>query len=755
MPTLKIDGKEITVDKGTTILQAARKLGVEIPVFCYHDKLEPMGACRVCMVEAVTPRGPALVIACATDASDGLVVNTQAPGAVKERNGVIEYILANHPLDCPVCDRGGECDLQDNTFRFGPGISRFDLPKRVWDDYDMGPYIARCQNRCIRCYRCVRYYTEIVGKPELGAYTRGCTTEIRTFNDRHLDFGMSGNLSEVCPVGALLDKTYLHRGRPWEIRDGVTTCAHCSYGCTMRAGVRQGKILRVKPFDNEEVNEVWLCDRGRFAHTRTRPERISSPMIRKGDKFEAVSWEEAAAAAAKELKAIIASDGPDAIGGITSGRPTNEDLYAFQKFFRAVIGTNNVAHRFQPMGSAFLAAFGVEAATNSIVGLEKSAAFFVIGADITQTQPVMASRIRKAVRKGARFLTADSRRLRYNMPQITTSLRYKSGSAAALLLGMVRVLFEENLVDLAAAKPRIPDLEGLQRAVAEYTLDTVATQTGIEAQTIQDTARILATSNGVTFLFGEEVLESPSAPAAVSALVALALLTGSVGREDAGLVPIVQDCNAQGANDMGVRPDLLPGYAPVADPDARTRMGSLWGSPVPAGPGLGFAEMLAAAASGKLKALYLMGNDLLKQRPEPETEAALKAARLLIVQDLYMTETAKLAHILLPARSYHEKQGTFTSIERRVQAIREIVPVEGGARPDWRIVSDIANAVGKDLGLRSAEGILQEIGQASPQYARISYDTLGTFGKTWAIPSPDSEPASEPVTAESAPVEAR
>ena len=734
MPTLKIDGKEVTVEKGTTILQAARKVGAEIPVFCYHDKLEPMGACRVCMVEASTPRGPALVVGCATPAADGMEVSTQSPAAVKARSGVIEMMLTNHPLDCPVCDRGGECDLQDNTFRFGPGVSRFEEPKRVWDDYDMGPYVARCQNRCIRCYRCVRYYSEIVGKPELGAFSRGCATEIRTFADRPLDFGMSGNLSEVCPVGALLDKTYLYRARPWEIQDRATTCAHCSYGCSMRVGVRQGKVLRTKPENNEEVNEVWLCDRGRFDHTFEKRERLNAPLLRKDGKLTPVSWEEATMVVAKELGRIVKEAGPLAVGGISSGRPTNEDLYAFQKFLRAGIGTNNIDHRAQGMGDAFLAAFGAEAATQSIAGIEKSKSIFVLGADLVTTQPVMAARIRKAVRRGARFAAADSRKLRYNMPNIQWKLRYKPGSAATLLLGFVAVILDEDLFDKDAVSKRLGDLNGLRRAVKDFTLDKVEAETGIDSETIQRTARTLAQSGGVTFVFGEELIGTPYAPAAASALVTLAILTGSLEREDAGIIPVVQECNAQGANDMGVRPDLLPGYAAASDPDARDRLSKIWGFSVPSTAGLGFGPMLEAAATGRLDALFVMGSDPVGKDLAPGAAEALSKLKLLVVQDLYLTETAKLAHVVLPARSYLEKQGTFTNIERRVQPIREVLTAVGGSRPDWQILGMIACHMGKDLKLNSAASILQEISSAAAIYQGINTDTLGRWGKRWNIP---------------------
>nr|MDQ2731383.1 NADH-quinone oxidoreductase subunit NuoG [Armatimonadota bacterium] len=719
------------VDKGKTILQAARQLGLEIPVFCYHDKLDPMGACRVCMVEASTPRGPMLVTACTTPAADGMDVNIQAPLAVKERNGIIEFMLANHPLDCPVCDRGGECDLQDNTFRFGPGTSRYEEPKRIWDDYDMGGYVARCQNRCIRCYRCVRYYKEIVGKSELGAFTRGCTTEIRTFDDRPLDFGMSGNLSEVCPVGALLDKTYLYKARPWEIRDTPTTCAHCSYGCSKRVGIRQGKVLRVKPVDNEAVNEVWLCDRGRFHHTFDHKERLTSPMLRKGDTLTPVSWDEATAYVAKELAAIIKESGPAAVGGIASGRPANEDLYAFQKFMRVAVGSNNLAHRRYGLGDAFLSAFGVEAATNTIVGLEQSKTFFLVGSDLVVTQPVMASRIRKAVRKGAKFYSADSRKLRYNMPDQKAKLRYTAGAAPAFLLGLVAVILQENLYDAAAVAEYIPHIEGLRLALSSYTPEMVSAQTGIDAQVIGDMARMLASAGGVTYLFGEEILDSPAAEGAASAIVTLALLTGSFGREDAGIVPLYQDCNAQGANDMGVRPDRLPGYVSLSDKAAREQLGHLWGAAPPSEPGLDWAGMMGAASAGSLKALLVMGNELVGQGAD--TEAALSKLRLLVVQDLYMTETAKMAHVVFPARSYLEKQGTFTNIERRVQPIRPALTPDNGAHADWQILAGIAEKMGKDLGLRSPASILQEISQAAPIYARINQDTVGRFGKRWEI----------------------
>ena len=736
MPTLKINGIEVTVDKGTTILHAARKAGLEIPVFCYHDKLEPMGACRVCMVELTTPRGPVLTIACATPATDGLEVKIDAPAAVKERNGVIEFLLANHPLDCPVCDRGGECDLQDNTFRFGPGVSRFEEPKRVWDDYDMGPYVARCQNRCIRCYRCVRYYDEIVGKAELGAFTRGATMEIRTFEDRPLETGLSGNLSEVCPVGALLDKTYLYRARPWEIRDSPTTCSQCSYGCSMRVGIRQGKVLRTKPLANDLVNEVWLCDRGRFAHTRRQPDRLNSPLIRKDGKLQPVSWDEASRVIAAEIGAILKEEGPAAVGGIASGRPTNEDLYAFQKFLRVAIGTNNIAHRAFDLGDALLSTLKVEAATNSIVGLEQSKVFLVVGSDLVVSQPVMGTRIRKAVRKGARFIGADSRTLRYNMPE-QTRRRYQPGTALSLLRGLARVILDEELESTDSTERYIPDVQKLKELLAGYSVEAVSLQTGIGKASIQSVARAIAT-NGATYLFGEGILNAPDAAESARAIVILAALTGSLGREDAGVMPLFQECNAQGANDMGVRPDMLPGYQPVSDAGARERIQKLWGAPVPANAGLDLRQMLDKAASGNMQALFVMGSDPVKDAPKDlsgvDVAGALGKLRLLVVQDLYLTDTARLAHVVLPARSYLEKQGTFTNIERRVQAVRELLAPVGGARPDWQILAGIASHMGKDLGLSSSGSILREISQASPLHSRISYDTLGKFGRRWEIP---------------------
>ncbi len=719
--TLTIDGVEVTVPKGTLIVEAAKQIQNEIPVFCYHAKLDPVGMCRMCLVEVGTPgvnrqtREPELdedgnpiirffpkpMTACTTPVSEGMVVKVNSEAALDDRKAVLEFLLTSHPLDCPVCDKGGECPLQDLTIRHGPGQSRFDygdkqhFPKK----YPLGDLIMLDMERCIICTRCTRFQEELAHDPVLAIEERGRYAHIVSYSNPSFDSHYSGNTTDICPVGALTSRDFRFGARAWELTNVPSVCNHCSVGCNTVLGTRTGEVKRVMPRQNEAVNEVWICDKGRFGHHfNGSPNRLTMPLVRKDGQLVETSWSEALEVVSHKFEVIKRIQGANALGGIAQASLSNEDLYLFQKFFRDVIGTNNIDHRIG-LNAAIEdeTAYTVGVGTGTDLGrVGQGTTILVMGTDLDEDAPILYLRVAgAATKRGATLINAGGRRTKLDS-QSSTSLRYRYGTASHLALGLLSSVIEQGLVDDNA---NISGLDDLKSNLQDYSVQNVAEATGIDVEEIAATAKAYAEADNGIILFG---LEAGNDPALRAALEALALVTGHFGKPDNGVIAVLPEANSRGAADMGVVPDRLPGYVAVEGEAGKST-----------------GEMLS---EGSVKGLLVAGAN-----PAADSEAyrtALEALEFLVVQDMFLTKTAQMADVVLPTRGTAERDGTFTNLERRVQAFDPGVPAPGQAWADWLILTAIAGRLGADWGYASADGVMAEITQEVSLYTDMKFENL-------------------------------
>jgi NADH-quinone oxidoreductase chain G len=720
---LTIDGRSVRAPKGAVIWAAAQQLGIEVPIYCYHPRMDPLGACRMCFVEV---KGmPKLATACTTTVSEGMEVWTATPKVKKGRQGTLEFLLINHPLDCPICDKGGECDLQDFTLRHGPGDSRFDVRKRHFPKpIPVSENILLDRERCIACQRCVRFCQDVAMENGLVMKERGFKTEVGVEADAPFDSIFSGNVVEMCPVGALTAKNYRFVTRPWELRRTATICGACAVGCNVRLDVRVNKALRQYSRPNDSVDDGWLCDRGRWdLAALNSPERLTTPLLRKNGELVPVSWDEALGVVASTLRQVIASHGAQALGGIGSTHTTNEESYLFQKLLRS-LGTNNIDHyhgvfpQAGPTGAPWVW-------TGSLAGLEQATHIVLLGADPYYRQPVLDLRIRKAMRKGARVYVVTPEPNRLDR-LATGAIRYTAGQTGAVARAALGVTLAEGLARSEDAISHAGELA--QWREANGSAEDAAKAAGIELAALRELAREISGAQGAMILYDEMATREPTGATLAADALLLAQVTGTIGRPGAGVGPLFADNNSLGARDMGLLPDMLPGYQPVADETARQTVGAAWGAQVATEPGRDYDAML----SGDVRALFVLGSDPAR-RATPEQLARLEKLDALIVQDLFLTETAKRAMVVLPALSNGEKDGTFTNLDRRIQAVRKGMTELPGARADWEILTTLARMLGLAWAYLSPADILREIGRVAPIYAGVSRRALGETGLQWPL----------------------
>lgn len=752
-----VDGLPVQVPAGTSAVDAANQVGVEIPIFCHHPNLAPVGMCRMCLVEVGTPKVdratgqvetdadghpviafmPKLQAGCTTAASEGMVIRTATPAVADARRSVLEFLLTSHPLDCPVCDKGGECPLQNLTMRYGPGQSRFPwaekyhFPKPV----PLGPLIVLDRERCVLCARCIRFQDEIAADPVLGFENRGRGMEIVTFSDPPFQSYFSGNTTDICPVGALTTRDFRFQARVWEVVGKPSVCPHCPVGCNTMLDTRfSGAIERVMPRRNEAVNEIWLCDKGRFGHHHAAaPTRLATPLIRRGGVLTPATWDEALDAAAALLRAARDAHGPGAVGGIAGGSVPNEDLYLFGRFLRAVVGTNNVDHRPAVVRDDSVARAGAGAETR-LTDLGAGTTVVVAGLDVEEEAPVVFLNLFKAISRGARVVVVGGRPQKLDR-HADVALRWRYGAEDTLLAALIRgVLGARDAAasdDFAAAgdaatpgaaavpdpsrRPDAPDLGALRAAVAPFTPDTLGGVHPVRAEDLAAAVEAVAGAAGVLVLYGREAADLGLTPA----LAALVAATGRPPGRDHGLVAVGPHANSQGAADMGLLPGWLPGYRRADDPAARAALADVWPAPPPEAPGHDAAAMLA----GGVRALFVLGSD--PAGDDPRHAAALEGLDALIVQELFLTETAARAHVVLPAQSVAERPGTLTSLLRRVQRFYAAVPPAGQARQGWKILRDLGQRFGMPEPFADAADVMDEIARAVPAYAGLTYAALG------------------------------
>jgi predicted molibdopterin-dependent oxidoreductase YjgC len=684
---------------------------------------------------------PKVQTGCTTTVADGMQVRTESAVAVKARKGVMEFLLVNHPLDCPVCDEGGECQLQDLAFAFGHDFSRMDEAKRTFDSEDLGPVVKKEANRCIVCMRCVRYCDEVMGDDALTAHQRGVWTEISSFNRQPLDCEQCGNCVEVCPVGALTALPYRFKARPWDLRQHVTVCPYCSNGCSVRLGVRGNEVLRARGTEFRGVNQEFLCVRGRFGYEFVNSaERLTAPLVRLGGGLSPANQDEAVGYASARLKEIAAVHGPGSIAFLGGEKLTVEDGYLFQKLARAVLGTPHVDARTRFTtrvdGAALLKATGGGRPLVSFDELHRAQEVLVFGDDLQGEAPfAQAQLIRGQHQQGLHLTVAHPRRVKLARTKFGGDwLALTPGSELALLDGLTRAALDLGEPQGLPAEVA-SGLPALRRALERATAEATEQATGVPAAAVRAAAKRLREADRKAVLFGRAVAEHPQAGALLQAIENLGWIAGALTADRSSVMYMGPQSDSQGALDMGLVPDLLPGYVRAGDAAARASYEQAWGVTLDAGPGLSAPEILAAAAEGRIKALWIVGDHWLRSAPDRAlAERALARAELVIVNELFLTETAQRAHVVFPAAAFAEREGVVVNCERRLQKTVRALAWRKGCKPDWEIIQSVAQALGARWSYRSAEDVFREIARLVPGYRGVSWATLLPLGPQWASP---------------------
>ncbi|NLH06316.1 MAG: NADH-quinone oxidoreductase subunit NuoG, partial [Chloroflexi bacterium] len=690
-----IDDVEFHVPEGMNLVDAVKMCGNDIPVFCYHPKLGHDGNCRMCLVELALPRQnretgemelawfPTLQTACTQKTQEGMAIRTTSQKVVDGRRAILEFLLSSHPLDCPICDKGGECPLQNLTMRHGPGVSRmyWEEKMRLGKHIPLGELIYLDQERCIHCARCIRFQDMIADDPVLDFSERGRRQQIITNSTPPFDSIFSGNTTDICPVGALTTADFRFRARPWEMRPVATICTHCPVGCNMHYDTRVDReaggrttIRRMMPRQNEQVNEIWMCDKGRFVHHyMEHSQRLTQPLVRKGGKLVEATWDEAI----DEIISQFRAAGAD-IAGIAGGRLSNEDYYAFQKLIRMQGSNDLIAYPNWVQGAEFTAQVGIGVGTN-LSDLGKGDAVIVVASDLHEEAPIWWLRLIAAAKRGATVITVNGRDTRLDK-FATYRIRYHYGEEVATLNGMLSAAIQGGFAQ--AADGGIDGLADVLENARQYQ----------PAEDVAAAAAAFASANNAIIMVGGEGLTPAASRELTRAAANLLTATGHYGRENNGLMIVWPAANLQGANDMGISPTWAPGYQPVA------------------APGRDYDGILAALQSNELKAIYLVGADPVYD--DPAAENALRQTKAyVVVQDMFLTPTAELADVVLPAQSMAERSGTYTSGERRVQRRYPAIDPIGESMPDWQIIQTIGEALGHGQRAVSEVSLMLEITQ--------------------------------------------
>ena len=748
-----VNGKRHEFRDDSTILQALRSLGIEVPTLCHDDRLKPQGSCRLCVV--AVNGWPHPVVSCHTPLTEGMEIETETPELRAERHGVLSLLAHRYPKDA--LSRFPDQRLHRYFLEYGLQSEAGGKTDPLLVD-DSHPYIRVDMSRCIDCYRCVRICAEVQGQFVWQVWNRGAQTRIMPdsgTNLRDSSCVSCGACVDTCPTGALEDKTILTDGTPesWT----KTTCVYCGTGCEMNAGVRNGAIVTIRPALDAPVSRGHLCVKGRYAYAyATAADRITEPMIREDNSWRKSSWDEALAFTADGLKRALREQGPNSVGVLGSARASNEENYLAQKFARAVLGTNNVdccarvCHA--PTAAAMKMMLGTGAATNSLDDIEQARTILVCGANATENHPIVGARIKEQVLRGANLIVIDPRRIELSRyAQVHLGLR--PGTNIALLNALAHVIVEEKLYDEAFVAERAAEFDKFRAFVREWTPERAEGICGIAADLIRQAARLYAMEKPSMCFHGLGVTEHTQGTDGVMALVNLALLTGNLGKPGTGINPLRGQNNVQGSAHMGCEPNNLPGY--VAIQENRELFEKVWQTPIPTSKGLNLMQMMDSAEDGSIKALWAIGYDvLLTNANATATRCALQALDLLIVQDLFFNETAKeCANVFFPAASSFEKDGTFMNGERRVQRVRKIFDPPGQAKPDWEIICALARTMGKgDLfHYDSAESIWNEVRKVWKAGSGISYERIEQSGLQWPCPE-ENHPGTTILHRESFPI---
>lgn len=752
-----VDGRPVSVPEGTSILRAATTAEIPIPKLCATDSMAAFGSCRMCMVQIEGRKG--FVASCTEPITDGMVVTTQNEAIADLRRGVMELYISDHPLDCLTCSANGDCELQDvagqvglREVRYEEGANHLDAPTDA-----SNPYFSFDASKCIVCSRCVRACDEIQGTFALTVDDRGFASKISTGAESFFDSECvsCGACVQACPTATLMEKSVIDHGVP--DRTVLTTCAYCGVGCSFKAEMKGDQVVRMVPDKNGKANHGASCVKGRFAWGyANHSERILNPMVRDSidDPWREVSWDEAIQAAATRLLAIQEKHGRKSIGAVSSSRVTIEEVYVIQKLVRTAFRNNNidtcarVCH--SPTGYGLIQTFGTAAGTQDFDSVEHSDFMLLIGANPTQGHPVFASRMKQRLREGAQVVVADPREIEFvRSPHIEATLHIplKPGTNLPFINALAHVIVTENLWDVDFVKSRceVDSFDEWSEFVSgeENSPEHVAAICGVSAESLRETARLYATSPNSAIYYGLGVTEHSQGSAMVMGMANIAMATGNLGRAGVGVNPLRGQNNVQGSTDVGSFPHELPGHRPIANADVRTQFEDLWNVSLDAEPGFRIPNMFDEAISGGFKGMYIQGEDFAQSDPNTQhVEEALSAMECVIVQDLFLTETAKFAHVFLPGTSFLEKDGTFVNAERRFNRVRPAISSKTG-KDEWQITCEIAQAMGYDMRYESSAEILDELASSTHDFEKLSFEHLDKIHSAqWPVThaSPEGTP---------------
>lgn len=738
-----VDGIPVSVPVGTSVMRAAAEAGVGVPKLCATDSLQPFGSCRLCLVEIDGKKGtPA---SCTTPCEPGMVVRTQTPRVDELRRNVMELYISDHPLDCLTCPANGDCELQDmagvvglREVRYGyDGENHLDGPTD-----SSNPYFSFDESKCIVCSRCVRACDEIQGTLALTIVGRGFDSKVspggRSFFDS--ECVSCGACVQACPTATLEEKSVIDLGMP--TRTVQTTCAYCGVGCSFNAELRGDELVRMVPTKDGGANEGHSCVKGRFAWGyATHTDRVLTPLVRASidEPWREASWEEAISYAADRIRDIQSRHGVDSVGGITSSRCTNEEVFVVQKMIRAAFGTNNVdtcarvCH--SPTGYGLKQTFGTSAGTQDFKSVAQADVIMVIGANPTDAHPVFGSRMKRRLREGARLIVVDPRRIDLvRSPHIESDyhLQLQPGTNVAVVNAMGHVVATEGLIhrDFVADRCDPTTFAAWEEFIRqpENSPEAVEAITGVPAEELRAAARLYAAGPNAAIYYGLGVTEHSQGSTMVMAMANLAMATGNIGRDGVGVNPLRGQNNVQGSCDMGSFPHEFSGYRHVSDDAVREQFEALWGAELRGDPGMRIPNMLDAAVMGEFKALFVQGEDLAQSDPNTQhVQRALESMELVIVQDLFLNETARYAHVFLPGTSFLEKDGTFTNAERRINRVRPVMASKTG-KQEWEVTCDLATALGYPMHYDSSSQIMDEIAGLTPTFAGVSFSLLDEVG---------------------------
>ncbi|MBI5135877.1 MAG: formate dehydrogenase subunit alpha [Nitrospirae bacterium] len=752
--TLSIDGVSVRVPAGSTLLAAARAAGRHVPTLCHDPKTKPFGGCRACLVRVEGEARP--VAACTRPVAGGMVVRTDDAAVRALVTGIVQLQLSDHPEHCTACAASGHTELHDLAAALGIGADNpFAGRRREQPTEDTNPFIIRDFSACIACGKCIRICDEVRGVMAINWQGRGFGLKVAAPFDDVLDCEFCGHCVDICPTGALREK--LAEGLPAPDRAVKTICGYCGVGCGMLVQVAGNRVVRVTAEHGNPSNDGALCVKGKFGYDfgdhpdrlggtglklgATTGERVAAPLVRDGDGFRPVSWDEALDRVAQGLLGIKRAHGPRALAGFPSAKCTNEENYLFQKLLRAGLETNHIDHCTRLCHAAstkgLQMAFGTGAMTNATDDFALADVVFAVGTNTIENHPVSALKLKEAIRKGTRLIVADPRRIEM-VEWADIWLDLQPGTNAALLLGMLHVILAEGLADQAFIAARTEGFDDAARAAARYTPEFAARITGVDPQKIIDAARLYGRAGNAAIYNGMGITQHTSGTDNMLCLTNLALATGNVGRPGTGVNPLRGQNNVQGSCDMAGVPAELPGYQPILDPAVRAKFTGVWHAGIPDWIGKTLTEITDAALAGEIKGLYVLGeNPVLSDPDVTKTTAALGNLDFLVVQDIFLTETAKLAHVVLPGTTFLEKDGTFTNTDRRVQRVRAALAPPEGALRDLDIIQAVARRVGLPMDYDGPEAVWNEIRQVWPDVAGIGYRRLEEGGIQWPCPAED------------------